>query len=180
MQLRTSDDPELWNEKKLKQILEKLRNEDDNDEAAKIMLTFGFENDYVLIGTVSEEYKGLVIELRRKLIKDFDCKSHAEMALVDMAVSGYMRVVRSSQAFTRCLGQGSTTDVLNQFMSIMSKETDRANRHFLTAYQMLMQLKRPQINVNVRTKNAFVAQAQQFNTSETDRPKPEEEIINSK
>ena len=151
----------------------------EQDEATTAALTFGFDNDYVLVLAVSEHYRGLVVELRRKLIKDFDCKTHAEKALVDMAVSGYMRVLRASQAFTRCVEQGSTSNNLNQFMSTMSKEIDRAHRHFTTSYQMLVQLKQPPLNVHLKTKNAYVAQAQQFNMDKPE-PKEDEEIINPK
>lgn len=177
--VRAADDPDYWTEEKVDSIYKAVK-EGATKETDKVMMALSFDTDHSLIHTVSEKYQSMVIELRRKLIKDFDCKTDAEKALVDMAVSGYMRVVRSTEAFTRCLDLNNANNNLNQFMANMSKETDRANRHFLTAYQMLMQLKQPQINVNVRTKNAFVAQAQQFNTSEKIQPNPGEEIINAK
>ena len=175
--VRAADDPDFWDERKVEAIIEESKQE-TREEMDNVMMTLGFDNDHSLIYTVSEKYRGLVIELRRKMIKDFDCKTHAEKALVDMAVSGYMRVLRSSQAFTRCLDLNEANQNLNQFMANMSKETDRAHRHFLSAYQTLVQLKQPSINVNVKTKNAFVAQAQQFNTTKDDTPA--EEIISHK
>lgn len=179
-----SFDPDKWDEADAERITSKMVKKDEYDydaenEAGTAAMTFGFDNDYVLAYTVAENYRGLVVELRRKLIKNFDCKTHAEKALVDMAVSGYMRVLRASQAFTGCLSQGSTNNNLNQFMSIMSKEIDRAHRHFTTAYQMLVQLKQPSLNVHLKTKNAFVAQAQQFNV-EKPEPGKDKEIINPK
>jgi hypothetical protein len=37
----------------------------------------------------------------------------------------------------------------------MSKELDRANRNYLTAMNNLLEIKRPQMNINVKTKNAY-------------------------
>lgn len=51
------------------------------------------------------------------------------------------------------------------YYSILSKELDRANRHFLSAYQTLIYLKQPPLKVQVKTTNAFIAQAQQFNAN---------------
>jgi hypothetical protein len=37
----------------------------------------------------------------------------------------------------------------------MSKELDRANRNYLTALNSLLEMKRPQMNIKVNTKNAY-------------------------
>lgn len=178
LNLHTGTDPKRWNNAALEQILNQT-GEKPSDEATTAVMTLGFDNDYVLNYTVSKWYSGLVIELRRKLIKDFDCKTHAEKALVDMAVSGYMRVIRASQSLTGNLDYGSISPVRNQCMAIMSKEIDRAHRHFTTAYQILLQLKQPPLNVQVHANSAFVAQAQQFNMNDL-KGKESGEIISSK
>ena len=54
----------------------------------------------------------------------------------------------------------------NWFISIMSKELDRANRNYLTAMNNLLEIKRPQMNINVKTKNAYFWQNQQFNNNQ--------------
>lgn len=176
--LYTRSDPKRWSNADLERILSQT-GEKPSDEATTAVMTLGFENDYVLTNAVSKWYSGLVIELRRKLIKDFDCKTHAEKALVDMALSGYIRVICASQALAGGIDYGSINPVRNQYMSIMSKEIDRAHRHFTTAYQMLMQLKQPPLNVHLKTKTAFVAQAQQFNLDKQENNK-EAEIISPK
>jgi hypothetical protein len=53
---------------------------------------------------------------------------------------------------------------------MIGKQLDRANRHLLAAYQVLVQLKRPPLQVNVKTKQAFFAQAQQFNAAKKEEP----------
>jgi hypothetical protein len=53
---------------------------------------------------------------------------------------------------------------INGYCAVMSKELDRANRHYLSALATLKQLKSPPFQIQVRTQNAFVAQNQQINT----------------
>lgn len=163
--LLTPDDPtqlipQLYDQMKERdgQIKEKDRNIFE-----KGLLALGFENDYTLLETVDEKYRPMTIELRRQLIKDFDCKTYTEKVLVDSVVSGYMRHLRCARGLNNCIGQGSTTAVLNNFMGIMSKEMDRAQRQLMTALQTLMSLKRPPLKVHVKAQNAFVAQNQQLN-----------------
>jgi len=55
----------------------------------------------------------------------------------------------------------------NWFISIMSKELDRANRNYLTAINNLIEIKRPQMNINVKTNNAYFWQNQQINNNKT-------------
>jgi len=66
---------------------------------------------------------------------------------------------------------GRTTKEINNFLSIMSKDVDRANRHFITALETLKQFKQPQLKVNVKTKNAFIAEKQQFNNNQNEKIK---------
>ena len=52
---------------------------------------------------------------------------------------------------------------------MISKELDRANRQFITALTTLKQIKAPSLEINVKTKAAFVAQNQQLNVNPTDK-----------
>jgi hypothetical protein len=169
--LHLPDDPK----QSIATLFEKSKSKDSvklvsENEAEKLLFSLGFENDYTLIETVSEKYRGMAIELRRQLIKDFDCKTYGEKVLVDGVVSGYMRNLQCARSFNICITnihQGNGTTALgNNFLSVMSKEMDRANRHMLTAYQMLINLKRPPINVQVNAHKAYVAAQQQVNTVE--------------
>lgn len=130
-----------------------------------MLRALGFDNDYTVSMTVNHRYAGLSIELRRNLIKNFACTTHAEKVLVDAVVAGYIRTLRVGEAFEAGLEGGSLYPEKINYMSMLSKELDRANRHLLTAYQALVQLKRPSLQVTVKAQQAFVAQAQQFNAS---------------
>lgn len=109
------------------------------------------------------EYRPMAIELRRQLIKDFDCKTYSEKVLVDAIVSGYILTIGCARAFTLNVHREFMSAVANTHMATMSKEIDRAQRQLTTAMQMLIQLKRPPLNVQIKAKTAFVAQSQQLN-----------------
>jgi hypothetical protein len=134
----------------------------------QVVFTLGFENDYTLVETVNEKYRGMAIELRRQLIKDFDCKTYAEKVLVDSVVSGYMRTIQRAKSFNNISHDDYLSGYKNQYMATMSKELDRAQRQLMAAYQMLVNLKRPPLTVQVKAKTAFVAQNQQLNMTQPD------------
>jgi len=73
------------------------------------------------------------------------------------------RVLECSKWLNRCISTGRIDPHMNQHISILSKELDRASRHFTTLLLTLRQLKSPPFQVNVKTKTAFVAQNQQIN-----------------
>lgn len=166
--LRVDVDPELLLERaKKKNILGENFDKENNQELMReIVATFSFDNDYSLAEVTPNKYHGLSIELRRKLIKDFDCSTHAEKILVDLIASAYIRVLNTNEKMTTAIGNKQTCKTLNDYLAILSKEIDRSNRHLITAFQTLTQLKRPPISVKVKTQNAFIAQAQQFNSKQ--------------
>ena len=45
------------------------------------------------------------------------------------------------------------------------KELDRANRNYIMSLNNLLEIKRPQMNINIKTKNAYIWQNQQFNNN---------------
>ncbi|MBI1833750.1 MAG: hypothetical protein HYR90_02900 [Candidatus Andersenbacteria bacterium] len=138
---------------------------EEKDLMERVAYTLGFENDYVLVETMDDKYRGMAIEMRRQLIKDFDCKTYAEKVLVDTIVSGYVRTIRCAKSFNNCTHTEFLSSYKNQYMANVSKEMDRAQRQLMAAYQMLINLKRPPLQVNVKAQQAFVAQAQQFNAA---------------
>ena len=54
----------------------------------------------------------------------------------------------------------------NGYYSLISKELDRAHRQYITTLTLLQQIKQPSIKVNVKTKNAYIAENQQINASD--------------
>ena len=151
---------------------EKL-DEIDNKLLREVSFILGVENGIPMMESVEERYRGMMFNLRKELIKEYDCKTFSEKALVDVIVGAYSRNLSLSRMLTHTATKRETTPNLNNYLATISKEIDRANRQFISALETLRQLKQPELKVNVRTKNAFIAQNQQFNNNqnETNNPK---------
>jgi len=48
-------------------------------------------------------------------------------------------------------------------MKELGKQVDSANRQYISTLTLLREMKQPQINIKVQSKQAFVGQNQQFN-----------------
>jgi len=141
-------------------IKDEQLNKEDAEKIGEAIIDLGFENGLSMIEGVTERYRGLMINFRRGLIKEYDCQTISEKALVDMVVSAYARVLTYSNKFLCLKDPEYLSNERSTFLSVLSKEIDRANRHFLAALETLKQFKQPEFSLNIRTKNAFIAQNQ--------------------
>ena len=123
------------------------------------------ESHIALMETFPEKYRGMVKELTDQTIKEYGCTTHVEKMVAETLAGSFVRYIDSSRRYNKFIPGTGTTGVQNQLLGVMSKQTDRAYRQFLSAVSMLKQLKQPQLEINIQTKNAFVAQNQQFNAN---------------
>ena len=133
-----------------------------------------FETNIALVMTVPEDYRPMVIELFREIVKEYDCKTPSEKALVEVVVNSYAKTMVYSQKFLSCVEVGKyLSDTRTRYLAVMSKELDRAHRQFDSALMRLKQMKSPSISFNVKTDTAFFADKQQVNVGEQDKQKNE-------
>ncbi|MFA5124754.1 MAG: hypothetical protein WC473_02935 [Patescibacteria group bacterium] len=137
--------------------------EEELELISRLNIDCGLDNDLSMVEAVEARYRGLVMNLRRGLIKEYNCSTYSEKALVDMIIGAYARNLTYSKKLLCLKDSEYISSEGNGMMGIASKEIDRANRHFLTALETLRQLKQPSMNINVKTKNAFISQNQEFN-----------------
>lgn len=154
-----------------KQLEEKLR------EATAIV---ALDTHYRLAETVSEGLRPLVIEFANRLQDEYSCQTASEKALVEVVVSSYARIMENSKVLNRMTRSEYVSHEQNGFYSIISKELDRANRHFVSALTALRQVKSPTLEVQVRAKTAFISQNQQINAVPSEPNRPNYEINNPK
>lgn len=137
---------------------------------AKALMAYGLETYYPLAETVNKDYRPLAIEFSRQLIQEFDCKTPSEKALAQIVVNAYLRVIDNSRRYNNCL---EATQYLSnertKYLAVASKQLDRANRQFITALTTLKQMKIPSLEINVKTKAAFLAQNQQLNINPSNK-----------
>jgi hypothetical protein len=123
----------------------------------------GVGKQYALTTAVAQEFRPLLITFARQLIEEYKCDGPSEKAMAEVAATAYVRVIQYSEVLSRVKHAESVTNEKNGFYNIISKELDRAYRHFESSISMLKQMKLPAINLKVHSKNTFIADKQQFN-----------------
>lgn len=129
-------------------------------------MVFALDSHYLAVMTTDKKLRPFVLEFCNQLVKEYNCKTHSEKALAELAVNAYARIIAYSQLMRMMRDPqniGSLSHEKIGFCSMMSKELDRTNRQFITALITLKQFKMPPLQVNVRTESAFIAQNQQLN-----------------
>lgn len=162
--------PDILLDKLAKKIAENGNDELSDDlmkDYSKAVMAMGLYTHLPVAEIVREEYRTFLIEMVKSIETEYDCKTPSEKALAEAIASSYVRVIQYSKELTKCTKEKDFSHEKNGYYSLVSKEVDRANRHFTTALLTLKQLKSPTMEVNVKAKNAFIGQNQQFNASNT-------------
>ena len=167
-------DPALLLKKISEEILPKLKNgsarekkEADKsllDYSSKLFWAWGLETHYSLAEANLKPHRPLAMEVAKQIVLENDCKTASEKILAEIVVNAYIEVLTWTGKMNNCYAAGEyISDVRTRLIAVLSKELDRANRHFITALATLKQIKSPTIEFNVKAKTAFVSQNQQIN-----------------
>lgn len=167
-QLRTAYDPaEVL--KRAGEKLNTLKNKEDGeyegkttaeDDLFKAMTLSEFKNGALLVSVVAEQYKTFGIDMLKKLQEEYSCTTLSEKATAELVTINYIRTLENQNRISRYLAQGTITDTGVRFLDIMSKELDRANRHYLSSLDALKSMKQPNLGVNIRANTAVIGQNQ--------------------
>lgn len=133
---------------------------DPSDLVFKALTLNEFNKGSLLSCSVSEHYKTFGINLMRELQEEYRCTTTSEKATAELAAVSFIRTLDLQRRLTNYLEIGKFTDIGVGYLSVLSKDLDRANRHYLTAIQTLRLLKQPVLQVNIRTDTAIVGQNQ--------------------
>lgn len=126
----------------------------------------GLDTHYELMFVVSEGLRPLILEFARNLVAEYKCESVGEKAMAEAVVMSYARVLEFSKVINNLVRLNGISSEITGFYGMISKELDRANRHFLTALSALQQLKSPTLEVKVRAQTAIFGENQLFNTTQ--------------
>lgn len=106
------------------------------------------------------------IEITNDLIEEYNCTTSLEKILCETIALNYWKLMTLSQKFNWVMNTGKyLSDERTRYLWMLSKELDRVNRSYITALNNLIEIKRPQMNISVKTKNAYFWQNQQFNNN---------------
>jgi hypothetical protein len=119
-----------------------------------------FENGVLMTTTIPEQYKTLAIDMSRKLQVEYNCQTISEKATCELAAISYVRQLESQRRINLVLEKGYVNANLNQYISVMSKELDRATRHYFSAIQTLRMMKQAPITVTIKAQTAIVGNNQ--------------------
>ena len=152
--------PKLFNgsDKEKKEAEEKMLK-----NAMPILQASDSETQWALMGTFIPEYRSLARETTRQIIKDYNCSNSIEKALAEVIANAHVRIIDNSRRLNNRLDCKTADAVTNAYLSILSKQTDRAYRQFFTALITLKQIKAPVIEMNIKAHTAFVSDKQQIN-----------------
>lgn len=124
------------------------------------LMTLGeFRNGGLLATAIPDEYKTFGIDLMRKFQQEYSCITPSEQATAELMALSFVRILNLEARMTRAFSY-SGQPLGQNCLAILSKELDRANRHYLAALQTLRMLKQPVMNINVKANVANVANQQ--------------------
>ena len=129
-----------------------------------------FENGILLSETLKEEYRTFVIDLSRNIQKEYNCVTPSQKATAESIACAYGRILQTSSVISSYLAKGSVTDYGLKYLAIMSKELDRAQRHYTTALQTLFMLKQPPLSVTVNANTTNIANSQLIQQNNVVKP----------
>lgn len=126
----------------------------------KAMTLLEFENGLLMASAIPEQYQTFGVDMLRQLQQEFHCESVSEKATAELTAVNYIRTLEIQHRITRYLAMGTLTDTGVRYLAIMSKELDRANRHYLASVQTLKMMKQSPLQLNIKTDTAIIGQNQ--------------------
>lgn len=112
---------------------------------------------------VEWDLKNYITKLASDMIEDYHCNTALERSLCEIIANSYGRILMTSQYMLR---DEKLYEPRFRYLSDLSKELDRQNRTYLTAINTLMEIKNPQMTINLNSENTFLGENQQFNNNE--------------
>lgn len=160
---RSIYDPSIVLENSLKELSKakgKMTSIDQKSATFKAMTLSEFENGTLMTYVVPEQYRTFALKLSRELQEEFICVSSGEKAIAELAAVNYIRTLEIQNRINSYLALGSITDMGVRYLEVLSKELDRAQRHYISSFQTLKTLRQPVFQLNLKADTAVVGQNQ--------------------
>jgi len=151
-----------------KKWTKEMSDEDREYLINSLALINNFNSNHVPLAETQEEWslRTTVIEMTNDIIKEYNCNTTLEKSLCEIIANSYWKTLQISKKITNVmLAWEYLSNDRTKYLSMLSIELDRANRNYLNALNNLIEIKKPQMNINIKTKNAYIGQNQQFNNN---------------
>jgi len=136
----------------------------------KAMTLFEFDKGVLLLNSIPELHKVFALEFSKNLQNEYKCISPSEKSLAELITLNFVRTLAVQSKIQNLFGNNGLSKLDIQYLAILSKELDRAERHYLTSLQALRMLKMPLLTVNIKTQTAIVGQNQIVQANNNDKP----------
>ncbi|MGB9726697.1 MAG: hypothetical protein ACPLXB_01210 [Minisyncoccia bacterium] len=144
-----------------------------NELLFKITMPYGLKNGLWIRNLSHGKYCQTLGKIRHDIVKECSCETSLELMLTDRIVASYWRAMRCDMIFNRVIenedGEFSFDQLKVNILKELNKGIELADRQLNTNIVLLKELKQPSLNVNVKTKTAFVAQNQQLNINPSNK-----------
>ncbi|EKD79731.1 MAG: hypothetical protein ACD_40C00331G0014 [uncultured bacterium] len=119
-----------------------------------------FNIGFLLDQAVPNHAGAFGVYLSHQLQNQYQCTTPVKKSLAHLASLDYCRVFEIQRLINRFLNKVNVTDLEIKRFTVMSKELDRAQRHYLTTIQALEIGLQPAIKLSIRTQTANIASQQ--------------------
>lgn len=117
-------------------------------------------------------------KLTDQIIKDYNCQTALELLLAGRVAALSWRLNHWESLLDMMLSDGSDAynfsssadDTQRKAVKELSKGVESTHRQWLTSILLLKELKQPTLNLQIKTKNALIAQNQQINVEKPEKP----------
>ncbi len=139
--------------------IQKLQ-KDDQEKAISVLSLKEFSQGILLATSLLGHYRTFAIKLSNDLQIEYKCENPSEKTLAHNVAMNFTRTIAIQEKISDYLRLGTVSDVGVKYLDFLSKELDRANRHYLSSLQALKSIKQQPMNINIRTQTAVVGQNQ--------------------
>jgi len=139
----------------------------------EIVTRYGLKNGIWVKNLSHKQYHEALGKMRHDIATEYSCRTSLELMLADRIVASYWRAMKCDMIFNRLIDREDESFSYNQLKVNVLKEVNKgielADRQLNTNMILLKELKQPQLNIRVKTDNAYLAQNQQVNINPTNK-----------
>lgn len=126
------------------------------------------ETNINMLNGIDPEQRGMAMDMIEHLKKEYALEKPQDKVYLQIAVSAICRYHSNMSEFECWKRHDWNSHERATYMGMLSKDADKAFRQYNSIIQYFEEKKQPQIKINVKANNAFVAQNQQFNNNKNE------------
>jgi len=149
---------------KAEEEIEKFRKDKkyelSNTALVQAMSLREFETSVAMASGLPEHVRTLAMQMSKELQTEYKCDTSGKKSLAEVSALNYCRVLVVQKRLNNFMEKESYGDLTIKIIATLSKELDRAERHYITSLQALEVGLQPPMSMTVRTQVANVANQQ--------------------